>query len=133
VSVEGAREPVKETVTVGLLDPALRLKTQRGATVTVDILPAPLERTLRRRPVHLRGRAPTLTAEALPPVVDISIRGSRETLNRVDPDDVMAYVDLAGLGAGEYTMTVHADATADAGITSIEPKTVQVRITSAKD
>ena len=74
-----------------------------------------------------------LTAEALPAVVDIGIRGSRETLNRVDPDDVVAHVDVAGLGAGEYTMTVHADTTADAGITSIEPKTVQVRITSAKD
>ncbi len=44
-----------ETVSLGLLDPALRLKTVRSAIVTVQIVPAPLERTLRNRPVHLRN------------------------------------------------------------------------------
>jgi YbbR domain-containing protein len=43
VSVNGAREVVTETVTIGLLDPSLRLKTQRPATVRVEILPGPRE------------------------------------------------------------------------------------------
>jgi len=47
--------------------------------------------------------------------------------------DVIAYVDLAGLGAGDYELTVHADAANRAGITHIEPATVQVRINSAKN
>ena len=38
----------------------------------------------------------------------------------------------AGLGAGQYEITVHADATHDAGVTHIEPSTVQIRITSVK-
>ena len=132
VSVTGARDKVRESVTVGVLDPALRLKNPRPATVTVQIVPAPLERTLRNRPVHLRALANNLVAEATPTIVDVTIRGSREALTRLESDDVVAYIDLAGLGAGEYTLTAHADASQDAGVVRIEPKSVKVRITSAK-
>lgn len=132
VSIAGARDRVRETVTVGVIDPSLRLKNARPATVTVQILPAPLERTLRSRPLHLRNVAAVLEAEATPPVVDVTLRGSRDALNRVDPDDVVAYVDVAGLGPGEYTLAPHADASRDAGVTRIEPSTVKVRITSGK-
>ena len=132
VSVEGAREPVKASVILGLEDPALRLKTARSAMVTVQIVPAALERTLRNRPVHLRNVAPSLDAQALPAIVDIGLRGSREALNHVDLDDIAAYIDLAGLGAGQYSLTVHADSAKDAGVTHIEPASVQVRITRGK-
>src|SRR6185436_18737808 len=63
VSVAGARDRVQETVTIGVLDPSLRLKNPRPATVTVQIVPAPLERTLRNRPVHLRSLAENLVGE----------------------------------------------------------------------
>ena len=132
VSVAGARDRVRETVTVGVLDPALRLKNPRPATVTVQIVPAPLERTLRNRPVHLRALANNLVAEATPTIVDVIMRGSREALTRIESDDVVAYVDLAGLGAGDYTLTARADAVQDAGVVRIEPSSVKMRITSAK-
>lgn len=132
VSVTGARDKVRESVTVGVLDPALRLKNPRPATVTVQIVPAPLERTLRNRPVHLRALANNLVAEATPTIVDVTIRGSREALTRLESDDVVAYIDLAGLGAGEYMLPTHADASQDAGVVRIEPSFVNVRITSAK-
>jgi YbbR domain-containing protein len=132
VSVTGARDKVRESVTVGVLDPALRLKNPRPATVTVQIVPAPLERTLRNRPVHLRTLANNLVAEATPTIVDVTIRGSREALTRLESDDVVAYIDLAGLGAGEYMLPTHADASQDAGVVRIEPSSVKVRITSAK-
>jgi len=132
VSVTGARDKVRESVTVGVLDPALRLKNPRPATVTVQIVPAPLERTLRNRPVHLRALANNLVAEATPTIVDVTIRGSREALTRLESDDVVAYIDLAGLGAGEYTLPAYADASQDAGVVRIEPSFVKVRVTSAK-
>jgi YbbR domain-containing protein len=132
VSVTGARAHVKEVVVLGLLDPSLRLKTARSATVFVQIVPAPLERTLRDRAVHLRNLASALTAEAVPPTVDLTLRGNRGALNSVEPDDVVAFVDLAGLGPGQYTLTVHADSPPDAGVTRVEPSSVQVRITSGK-
>jgi len=40
VSVEGAREPVSERVTVGLFDPTLRVKDARPASVHVEIVAA---------------------------------------------------------------------------------------------
>jgi YbbR domain-containing protein len=133
VSVEGARETVSESVTVGLIDSALRLSTPRAATVTVEVLPAPLERTLRDLPVHLRALAPNLAATAVPSLAHVTLRGSREGLTRVAADDVVVYVDLAGLGSGEYTLTVRADASHETGVTRIEPATVQVQIARVKD
>jgi hypothetical protein len=132
VSVSGARDRVRETVVLGLVDPSLRLKSARSATVTVEIGPAPLERTLRNRPVHLRGLAGQLSAEAEPTAVDVTLRGSKDALNGVESDDVVAYVDVAGLGAGAYQLTVHADASRDAGVTHIDPAGVHVRISRGK-
>jgi YbbR domain-containing protein len=132
VSVSGARDRVQESVTLGLIDPSLRLKNTRTATVTVQIVPAPLERSLHNRPVHLRNVAPNLEAQAIPPAVDLTLRGSREALARVEADDIVAYIDLAGLGPGQYSLTVHADSSPEAGVTRIEPPSVQVRISSGK-
>lgn len=133
VSVAGALRPVQETVTVGTLDPAVRVKTQRTAKVTVQIVPAPLEQTVRNRPVHLRNLAANLMATVIPSEVDVTLRGNREALSRIQPEDATAFVDLAGLGAGEYRLTVNADSSRDAGVARIEPAVIQVRITSARN
>src|SRR5205823_9263325 len=87
VSVEGARDRVREVVTIGVLDPALRVKSPRVATVTVPILAAPQERTMRGLPLRLHNLGPNVAADAVPSVVTVVLRGSREVLNRVEPDD----------------------------------------------
>ena len=132
VSVAGAHERVQQTVAIGLLDPSLRLKNVRTAMVTVQIGLAPLERTLHGRPVHLRNLAPTLEAQAIPSTVDLTIRGNRTALGRVEVDDVVAYIDVGGLGPGQYTLNVHAEAAPEAGVTHVEPASVQVQIASVK-
>jgi len=131
ISIADRHESVIEVVKIGFNDPALRLKTQRSVSVDVQILPGPVERTVRNRPVHLRNLGPHLAAQAMPVVVDVGLRGSRESLARVDADGVTAYVDVAGLGAGEYMLAVHADAD-QAGVTHIDPSTVKVQV-SARD
>jgi YbbR domain-containing protein len=128
VSIAGARERVREAVTVGVLDPALRLKSTRSAVVTIDVQPAPLERTVHNVPVHLSSLGATLVGQVEPAAVNVSLRGSREALARLQSDDVRAFVDVAGLGTGQYMLTVHVDVTRDAGVTRIEPSLVQVRI-----
>jgi len=132
ISIAGASEAVTEVVNVGLSEPAVRLRTPRPATVTVDIVPAPVERMLGHRPVHLRNLTATLAAAAEPASVDIGVRGSREALAHVDPDEVVAFVDLAGLGVGEYVLNVHVDSSKEAGVTRIDPAAIKVRISSAK-
>src|SRR5512142_2106106 len=44
VLIAGARDRVRETVMIGVLDPTLRIKNARSAMVTVQMQPAPAER-----------------------------------------------------------------------------------------
>ncbi len=132
VSVAGARDSVTETVTVGVLDSALRLKGPRTAAVRVEVAPAPLERTFHDIPVHLRHLPVHLTATAMPSAATVSLRGSRETFRKIDADGVDLFVDVSGLGPGTYSLPLHADA-GDAGVDHVEPTAVQVRIASGKD
>ena len=131
ISVAGAQEDIVETVNVGVQDPALRLKTPKQAVVTVPISPGPLERTLQDHPVHLKNVGANLVASAVPSDIDIVLRGSKEGLARVKSDSIIAFVDVAGLGAGEYSLGVQVDAS-DAGVARIIPATVQVTISRAK-
>jgi YbbR domain-containing protein len=133
VSVAGARAAVNDTVTIGLLDPGLRLKTPRMASVSVEVEPGPEERTFRARPVHLKNLGGNLIARATPNIIDVVLRGSREGVNDVEPDDVVASVDLTGLGAGAYNLPVHVESPQHAGVARILPATLQVIITSGKN
>ena len=133
VTVTGAKDAVHETVSVGLLDPALRMKGSRAATVTVQVMPAPFEHMLHGVPVHLRNLDTKLNGQAAPPVVTVTLRGTRDALVGVAIDDVGAYVDLAGPGAGAYMLTVRADVSREAGVARIEPSAIQVRLSGVKD
>jgi YbbR domain-containing protein len=133
ISLAGLHDSLSEDASVGLLDPSLRLKTQKTVHVSVKIVPGPVERMVRGLPVRLRNLGARMTAQAVPAVVDVGIRGSREIISRIGSDDVSAFVDVAGLGEGEYMLPVHGDTGERAGITRVEPSTVQVRITSVKN
>jgi YbbR domain-containing protein len=63
----------------------------------------------------------------------VLLRGTRESVSKVTPGEVTAFVDLDGLGVGEYTLPVRVEAPPAAGAVRIEPATVQVRINSVKD
>ncbi len=133
ISVAGARAAVTDTVSVGFIDPAVRLKPPRLAQIIVEIAPGPVERTVRERPVHLMNLGANLVVRAVPSSVDVVVRGSRDGVNRVDGASVTASVDLAGLGAGSYTLPVRVETPPRAGVARILPATVQVSITSGKD
>jgi YbbR domain-containing protein len=133
VSVLGANQQVTEGVTVGFLDAALRLKSPRLAQVRVEILPGPVERTVRERPVHLMNIDSHLVARAEPTAVDVVLRGSSEGVSRVNVDEVVAAIDLAGLGAGTYTLPVRVESPSHAGVARVLPATIQVNITRGKN
>jgi YbbR domain-containing protein len=133
VSVAGAKQDVTESVPIGFQDSSLRMKTPRPASVRVQVMAGPVERPVRERAVHLRNLSAGLRAQAMPNAVHVVLRGSRQGVGRVDAEMVSAYVDLAGLGAGDYSLAVKVDSPPDAGVARIEPGTVQVRISSAKN
>ena len=128
VVVAGATAPVTAEVTVGVPDLALRLSVPRRAVVTVDVVPAPAERTLREVPVHVRNVSAQLTFQVVPSVVTVRVRGSRPQVQSLRSDSVDAFIDLAGLGSGSYNLTVQAEAQGQLGVVDVEPPVVQVTL-----
>jgi YbbR domain-containing protein len=133
VSVAGARDTVTQSVTVGVLNPTLRVRNPRMAVVQVQIVPGPRERLLSDQPVQLRGMRTAVSAKSLPAAVAVLLRGTNESVSRVSGGDVTAFVDLGGLGVGDYTLPVRVETPPAAGAVRIEPATVQVQIYSVKD
>ena len=130
ISVAGAHDRVSGSVSVGFLDPALRLKTPRLVQVRVDVVPGPVERTMQDLPVHITNLGTGLAARATPNSVDVVLRGSREGVNAANADAVRASVDIAGLGVGHYTLPVAIAGPSRAGVARVLPATVQINIST---
>jgi YbbR domain-containing protein len=128
VTVTGSRERVRDTVTVGVADSSLRLTQQRSAVVVVEILPAPIERILSDVPVRWRNLGAGLRATVAPSTARITVRGSKDALVGLRPDTIDAFVDLAGLGQGQYNLRVQTDPSQDFGVSAVAPQVVDVTI-----
>jgi YbbR domain-containing protein len=128
VSVKDARSRVRDGVTVGVVDPSVRLAQAQSADVTVEIWPAPVERHISDVPVRYRNLTQGLRANLSPQLVLVSVRGSKDALAEVRGDIVQAFVDLAGLGSGRYNLRVQVDPAETFGVVTIDPATVSVTI-----
>ena len=133
VDVGGARENVRDVVAVGLIDSSVRLVQAQNVTVIVDVLPAPVERELKGVLVRARHLGSGLGATSIAPsTVTVRVRGRRDALAGVGADDVDAFVDLAGLGAGQYNLRVQFDPSQHFGVNEITPAVVDVTIKAIK-
>jgi YbbR domain-containing protein len=132
LSVEGAKSTVVERLTIGVTDPAVRLGDVRVAEVTVQIVPAPIERQVVRVPVLLRGLERGLSARATPPAVTLQARGTRERLANLTTAAFTAAVDVAGLGPGRYDLPVQVDAPAQVAIRGVDPPSVRLVIAAVR-
>jgi YbbR domain-containing protein len=133
VDVAGARENVRDVVAVGLLDSAVRLVQPQNVTVIVDVLPAPVEREFGRVSVKARNVGRGLrAAEIHPATVDVSIRGRRDLVAGVRADAIDAFVDVAGLGAGRYSLRVQFDPSPQFGVTASTPAEVAVTLRATR-
>lgn len=127
VSVAGAGQTVHEAVTIGVVDPALRLRVPLRGWVTVDIHPTPEERAIRTA-IRFRNTAAGRQAEADPPAVSVTVRGPRAIVAAIGTDSLEALVDLAGLGPGRYNLPVRTEPAQQLSITEIDPPVVRVTI-----
>lgn len=128
VSIAGARERVRDQVTVGVGDSAVRLAHPQTANVMVEIVPAPIEREIAGVPIRWRNLGTGLRAQVKPSLTRVRVRGSRDALNDVRADTIQAYVDLAGLGPGRYNLRVQVEPTQSFGVTGLQPAVVDVTI-----
>ncbi len=128
ISVAGATRSVRETVTMGVAAPGLRLKTPGKAVVTVNIEPVPLTRSIRGVPVRLRNLAPRRAGQATPAEVTIDVKGTKEAVEGLTAEALAASVDLAGLRPGRYNLRVSLVAPPRVDVLRVEPANVVVRI-----
>jgi YbbR domain-containing protein len=128
VMVTGARAALDDEVTIGVSDSAVRLTADLKAKVRVQIVPAPLERELSGVPVRSRNLGAGLTARVQPLVVRVTVRGQRQALDVMQAATIDAFIDLAGLGPGQYNLRVQFDPTQSFGVSTSEPAVVQVTI-----
>src|SRR6478735_8165243 len=128
VSIAGSRDRVRDVVTVGVADAAVRLDTPTRATVIVEVLPAPVERELDGVPIRWRNLGTGMRARVVPSVAKVSVRGRKDALDELRADGVEAFVDLAGLGTGRYNLRVQLDPAEHFGLNAITPSVVQVTI-----
>jgi YbbR domain-containing protein len=128
VSVKDARGRVRDGVTVGVLDSAVRLAQPQTANVTVEIWPAPVERRLSEVPVRWRNLRAGLRAQLSPRMVHVTVRGANEAVADLRSDAIQSFVDLAGLGSGRYNLRVQADPSDSFGVVAIDPAVVSVTI-----
>ena len=127
LSVGGERERLRDVVTVGVSDSAVRLVEPQRATVVVEILPAPVERHA-RIPVRWRNLGNGMRASIAPSLTEVQIRGQQDALDTIRPDTIQAFVDLAGLGPGRYNLRVQVDPSEAFGVSAIKPAVVEVTI-----
>ena len=128
VSVSGQRGTVTDTVTVGVSDTAVRLAEPIRATVHIEILPAPVERVVAGVPIRWRNLDAGLSARVRPLTTTVTMRGRRDAIDAMRAETIDAFVDLAGLGPGQYNLRVQFDPTENFGVTATEPAVVQVTI-----
>lgn len=133
ISVSGARGNVRDVVAVGLIDSAVRLIKPQDVTVIVEVLPAPIEREFEGVLVRARNLGSGLAAPRISPgAVALAVRGRREALSGVDANSVDAFVDLAGLGPGQYNLRVQVDPSQHFGVSDIKPAVVGVTLRAIK-
>lgn len=128
VTVSASRERVRDVVTIGVADSAVRLAQPQSATVVVEILPAPVEREFGGVPVRWRNLGAGLRAQVVPSLARVSVRGRQEALAPLRADTIEAFVDLAGLGPGQYNLRVQVDPPQTFGVSDISPAVVDVTI-----
>jgi YbbR domain-containing protein len=129
VEVNGRKDRVTDIVAIGVTDSSVRLVKPQTANVTIEITLAPVEREVSGVPVRWRNLSQGLAApRVIPSVARVTIRGQRDTLAAVRPDAIDAFVDLTGLGPGDYKLRVQIDPSQSFGVGSVTPSVVEVTI-----
>jgi YbbR domain-containing protein len=126
--VGSARTDVRASVIVGVADEGVRVKNAKTAVVSVAILPAPEERQLSGVAVRTRNLAPGLNARVAPPMVKVRVRGTKEVLAKIRDTSIIPYVDLEGIGRGDYGLPVRLEPTIGVGVDQLDPTVVSIHV-----
>jgi YbbR domain-containing protein len=128
LSIQDARQSVKDRVALRVPDPVrFRDRADEHAVVTVGIEPEPVERTMAGVPVRLTN-APPRGADVEPPTVSVRLTGRTDLVGVLRGEDLVVFVDLAGLARGRYNLPVRVVPQQGLEILRTEPATVSIRV-----
>jgi hypothetical protein len=128
IELRASAAQVRETVGIAILNSAARLRTPQKAVVTVDIQPVRTERVITGVPVRMPKLKAGLRAQASPPTVSVTVRGDDAELRRMGPGSIEAYVDVADLGPGRYSLQVRVTPSPLFGVVRIDPPQARVTV-----
>ncbi|AMY07440.1 YbbR-like protein [Luteitalea pratensis] len=128
VRVDGARTNLTDKVTVGVEDTAVRLREPLVAVVTVEIVPAPVQRTLQGLQVRAENAGRGLLVRLSPVTVSVVVRGTQERMAGVGAGDLQATVDLTELPRGQHSVPVRVPNREGVAVERIEPANITVSI-----
>lgn len=130
INITAATASVSAVVAVSPMDAELRLREPLAARVTVTIVPESQvnARTFASRPVTLRNLGAGWQAAAVPTDVTVTIHLTAAAKDGIDERRVVPFVDLVGLGPGQYTLPVRIEPAPEFAVTSVSPAAVSVRI-----
>jgi YbbR domain-containing protein len=127
VWVGAAKVPIRATVPVGVAESGVRLKGVRSALVLVDIVQAPSAKSL-TVPVRLRNITSGLIATVEPETVSLRARGPKMAIDRLKDGSVIAYVDLQGIGEGDYGLPVRLAPSSGIALDQLDPTIVRIHV-----
>lgn len=130
VSVEGAKDSVSDTVSLGLEDPLLRILGSPQVRVTVRIREEHRKRSFEGLPIEVRGGS----AQLQPTQARVAIEGPASVLARVKAAEVRVAVDVSGVDGVKRVPLSVAFGPGLAGVTleQVEPAEVVVRRSKKK-
>jgi hypothetical protein len=126
MDVTGATVSRRESVTVGIADPAVRLRVPLVAQVDVRITPEVVEHPLERVPIAVRNTPRTLAVEVEPEAITVVVRGLPAAIDGLSPARVQAWVDGSELRAGRTPLDVRVDLPGGIELVRLEPAQVRV-------
>ena len=94
-------------------------------TVSGDLA---IERAVDGMPVTMKNEGAGVQAVVSPTRVTVTLRGSRENLGALAENQLAAWVDLNGLGPGQYRLPVRVDVPMRVELAKVTPETVEVRV-----
>jgi len=128
VSVQGASRTFRQSVTIGVGDPRLRLTEPQTARVTVTIAPASAERVFADVPIRARNASATLRVRVRPETAVVVVRGPSDAVSALAAGALGAFVDLTGLGRGRHIVKVRIDLPKDLEAVRTQPASATVTI-----
>ena len=126
ISITDARDDVLRTVEIDLPNGAT-LQGSSSVTVTVDIAPARGEFSFRVAP-QIRNAADGLAVTPSGSIT-ITLTGDVPVLEGVTAEEIVAIVDVQGLGAGLFVLPVLITPPAGTEVARVEPQEMGVAIT----